>query len=168
MSELFKKFKVGKPIEEEPHYELYIEGDCNDADYIDRTTKISIDDMENDEFLMYFISFMASCRSKDFIKKDKDWKRYFDDTEFYWEYLPKETRGFDVDIHTVSKVKLTYVSFEFRYPVSIPLWNKLFNGDDDKRTKLDAALFEYKRKEKERLDRLDAEEGEKLETEHEL
>jgi hypothetical protein len=63
---------------------------------------------------------------------------------------------------------LTYVSFEFRYPVSIPLWNKLFNGDDDKRTKLDAVLFEYKRKEKERLDRLNAEENERLENGDEL
>ena len=168
MSELFNKFKIGNPINEDPHYELYIEGDCNDADYIDRNSDIFVDELKNNEFLMYFISYMASA-GPDFIKEDKDWKNYFDDSDFYWEYLPKETRGFDVDIHKVTKVKLTFVSGTLRYPVSIPSWDTdMFKDEEDKNTKLNEAFLDYKRKEKERLDKLNAEECEKLENGDEL
>jgi len=37
---LFKQFKIQKPKNEPDHYELFVEGDWNDADYVSMMSHI--------------------------------------------------------------------------------------------------------------------------------
>ena len=37
---LFEQFKIQKPKNEPDHYELFVEGDWNDADYVSKTSRI--------------------------------------------------------------------------------------------------------------------------------
>ena len=136
---LFDNFKIQKPENQSEHYELYVEGDWNDADYVNRKERIDKDVLENDDYLLYFISYISTWCDVRWNSEDKrfnetdDWKKFFEDSDIGWDYLPS---GYDSDIHTVTEVKLEYVSGTTRYPVSIPSWGCLFKDEDEKRIKV--------------------------------
>jgi len=133
---LFDNFKIQKPENQSEHYELYVEGDWNDADYVNTKVSIKKEDFENDDFLLYFISFIstwAGRRGEGYFNETEDWMEFFDDDDIQCEYLP---HGYESDIHTITEVKLEYVSGTTRYPVSIPSWGCLFKDEDEKRTKV--------------------------------
>ena len=39
---------------------LNVEGDWNDADYVNRKVRIDKDVLENDDYLLYFISYIST------------------------------------------------------------------------------------------------------------
>jgi hypothetical protein len=57
----------------------------------------------------------------------------FEDADLSFDFLPY---GYENEIHTVTKVKLDYVSNGIRYPVEIPNFDSLFDNDDDKKRKV--------------------------------
>lgn len=136
---LFDEFKIQKPENQSEHYELYVEGDWNDANYVNRKERIEKDVLENDDYLLYFISYISTwcgcgwgAEDKRFNETD-DWKKFFEDSDIGWDYLPS---GYDCSIHTVTKVKLKFVSGTTRYPVSIPSFGCLFKDAEDKEKKV--------------------------------
>ena len=136
---LFEEFKIQKPEEKKAHYELFVEGDWNDGDYVNKTSQIDKDVFENNDYLLYFLSYISTWCGCSWDSEDKrfnetnDWKKFFEDSDIYWDYLPS---GYESNIHTVTKVKLEYVEGTVRYPVSIPSWGCLFTGEEDKETKV--------------------------------
>lgn len=140
---LFDQFKIKKPENQTEHYELFVEGDWNDGDYVNRKEKIEKDVLENDDYLLYFISYISTwcdvrwnSKNKRFNETD-DWKKFFADSDIGWDYLPS---GYDSDIHTVTEVKLEFVSGTTRYPVSIPSFGCLFSSNDERNRKVLEAL----------------------------
>jgi hypothetical protein len=135
---LFEQFKIQKPKNEPDHYELFVEGDWNDADYVSKTSRIEKKWFENDDYLLYFISYIFSWIDKRWdpagkFNETKDWNTLFEDADISFDFLPY---GYENDIHTVTKVKLDYVSNGIRYPVEIPNFDSLFDNDDDKKRKV--------------------------------
>jgi len=136
---LFEQFKIQKPENQSEHYELFVEGDWNDGDYVSKKTSIEKNVFENDDYLLYFISYISSwcgCRWNQDEKRfneTKDWKKFFEDSDIGWDYLPS---GYDCSIHTVTKVKLEFVSGTTRYPVSIPSFGFLFSSNDERDRKV--------------------------------
>ena len=57
---LFEQFKIQKPEAEKDHYELFVEGDWNDGDYASKKTSIEKNIFENDDYLLYFISYIST------------------------------------------------------------------------------------------------------------
>ena len=134
---LFEQFKIQKPKIEPDHYELFVEGDWNDADYVSKTSRIEKQAFETNDYLLYFISYIFSWIDKRWdpagkFNETKDWNTLFDDADCSFCFLPY---GYENDIHTVTKVKLDYVSNGIRYPVEIPNFDSLFNNEDDKKRK---------------------------------
>ncbi len=136
---LFEQFKIKKPKNQSEHYELFVEGDWNDGDYVHRKEIIDKNVLENNDYLLYFISYISTwcgCRwnqdDKRFNETD-DWKKFFADSDIRWDYLPSV---YDNDIHTVTEVKLYYVSNGIQYPVEIPNFDSLFDNEDDKKRKV--------------------------------
>lgn len=138
---LFEQFKIQKPKNEPDHYELFVEGDWNDADYVSKTSRIEKQEFETDDYLLYFISYIFSWIGKRGGYRDragkfnqtKDWNTLFEDADCSFCFLPY---GYENDIHTVTKVKLDYVSNGIRYPVEIPNFDSLFDNEDDKKRKV--------------------------------
>ena len=135
---LFDKFKIQNPENQSEHYELFVEGDWNDADYVSKKTRIEKDVLENDDYLLYFLSYISTwCgnrwdpRGK--FNETKEWNELFEDADIQWDYLPY---GYESPIHTVTKVKLEFVSGGTRFPVSIPSWDGLFADEADKEKKV--------------------------------
>ena len=138
MSKLSEQFKIQKPEEKAAHYELFVEGDWNDADYVSKTSQINKDVFETNDYLLYFLSYISTwCGnrwdSRGKFNETKEWNKFFEDSDIGWDYLPS---GYESNIHTVTKVKLEYVEGTTRYPVSIPSWGCLFTGEEDKETKV--------------------------------
>lgn len=133
---LFDNFKIQKPEEQSDHYELFVEGDWNDADYVRKKTSVNKKEFENDDFLLYFISYIstwAGRRVDGYFNETEDWMEFFDDDDIQYEYLPS---GYNANIHTITEVKLEYVSGTKRYPVSIPSWGCLFKDKAEKKAKV--------------------------------
>ena len=136
--ELIDKFIVKNPQASSDHYELFVEGDVNDADYVSKTTRISKEQFA-DDYLLYFISYIATwcgkyCDPRGKFNNTKDWNDLFEDGDLQWDYLP--SGGCELGIHTVTKVCLEYVSDGKRYPVEIPDFDGLFHDEEEKRTKV--------------------------------
>ena len=134
---LIDKFIVKKPEASSDHYELFVEGDLNDADYVSKTTLISKEQFA-DEYLLYFISYISTwcgnrydARGK--FNETKEWDDLFEDGDLQWDYLPRLNEH---KIHTVTKVRLEFVSNGRRYPVEIPNFYGLFRDEDEKRSKV--------------------------------
>ena len=143
---LFEQFKIQqKPKNKPDHYELFVEGDWNDADFVSKTSYIEKKQFENDDYLLYFISYIFSWIDRRWdpagkFNQTNDWNMLFDDADLSFCFLPQ---GYENDIHTVTKVKLDYVSNGIRYPVEIPNFDSLFDNDDDKKHKvLDSKMLE--------------------------
>ena len=136
---LFEQFKIQKPEAEEDHYELFVEGDWGKEYYVSKKTSIEKDVFENDDYLLYFISYISTWCGKRYDPKGKfnetdEWCKLFEDAAFDFDFLP--TGGYEQDIHTVTKVKLEFVSGSTRYPVSIPSFGCLFSSDDERDRKV--------------------------------
>lgn len=134
---LIDKFIVKKPQSSSDHYELFVEGDINDADYVSKTTQISKEQFA-DDYLLYFISYIATWCGKRWdprgkFNATKDWNDLFEDGDLQWDYLPGLC---EQGIHTVTKVRLEYVSDGKRYPMEIPDFDGLFHDEDEKRIKV--------------------------------
>jgi len=136
---LFEQFKIQKPENQSEHYELFVEGDWNDGDYVSKKTSIEKNVFENDDYLLYFISYISSwCgyrwnQDEKRFNETKDWKKFFEDSDIGWDYLPS---GYDCSIHTVTKVNLEFVSGTTRYPVSIPSFGCLFSSNAERNRKV--------------------------------
>ena len=138
MEKLIDKFIVKEPEDSSDHYELFVEGDVNDGDYVSKTTRISKEQFA-DEYLLYFISYISTWSGKSWdysettrFKETEDWDDLFEDGDLSWDYLPV----CEQEIHTVTKVRLEYVSDGRRYPVEIPNFDGLFQSEDEKRSKV--------------------------------
>ena len=139
MSKLSEQFRIQKPEAKKAHYELFVEGDWSDANYVNRISRIDKDVFETNDYLLYFLSYISTWCGNRYdprgkFNETKEWNKFFDDSDIQWDYLP--AGGYDSDIHTVTKVKLEYVEGTTRYPVSIPSWGCLFTGEKDKETKV--------------------------------
>ena len=135
---LFDEFKIQKPENQPEHYELYVEGDWNDADYVNRKESIDKDFLENNDYFLYFLSYISTWCGRRWdpegkFNETKEWKKFFADSDLPWEYLPS---GNDYDIHTVTEVKLEFVSGTTRYPVNIPSFGCLFKDAADREKKV--------------------------------
>jgi len=142
---LFEQFKIQKPEEKKAHYELFVEGDWNDADYVNRKTSIDKDVFETNDYLLYFLSYISTWCGNRYDPRGKfneteEWNKFFEDSDIGRYYLPS---GYDSDIHTVTEVKLEFVSGTTRYPVSIPSFGCLFSSDVDKEKKVLEAKEKY-------------------------
>ena len=136
MSELSKKFKIEKPKSGNPHYELFIEGDWNDADYVTKKTEISVEDFENDDYMLYYLSFLDSAEGH-FMEESQDWDELFCDwAEDFYNFLPY---GYEQEIHSITDFKLTYHEDGRSFPVKIPTWKSLFKDESEKKEKVLAA-----------------------------
>ena len=137
---LFEQFKIQKPKNEPDHYELFVEGDWNDADYVSKTSRI-----EKSGLKTMIIFYTSSPTFFSWIDKrwdpagkfneTNDWNTLFEDADLSFDFLPY---GYENDIHTVTKVKLDYVSNGIRYPIEIPNFDSLFDNDDKKLKVLDS------------------------------
>lgn len=139
MSELSKKFKVKKPKSEKPYYELYIEGDWNDGDYVTKKTKISVEDFEKDDYMLYYLSYLDyDHTSVDYYFRETDeWEElFYSDAEDFYNFLPY---GYEQEIHTITELELTYKEDGKTFPVKIPSWKSLFKDDAKKKEKVLAA-----------------------------
>ena len=135
MSKLSKQFKVKKPKSEKPHYELFIEGDWNDADYVTKKTVISVEDFEKDDYMLYYLSFLDSVEGH-FMETD-DWNDlFYDGAEEFYDFIPY---GYERDIHSITEMKLTYKENGKSSPVKIPSWKSLFKNKAEKTKKVLAA-----------------------------
>ena len=138
---LIDKFIVQKPQASSDHYELFVEGDVNDGDYVSKTTRISKEQFA-DDYLLYFLSYLSAWVDRRWdplgkFNETKEWNDLFEDGDLQWDYLPGLCGE---GIHTVTKLKLECVSGGTRYPVSIPDWDTLFDSEDDKKKKVLEAL----------------------------
>ena len=136
---LFEQFKIQKPEAEKDHYELFVEGDWNDGDYASKKTSIEKNIFENDDYLLYFISYISTWCGRRYDPKGKfnetdEWRKLFEDSDLGFDFLPNG--GYEQDIHTVTKVKLEFVSGTTRYPVSIPSFGCLFSSNDERDRKV--------------------------------
>ena len=137
---LFDEFTIQKPENQSEHYELYVEGDWNDADYVESNVSIPKDKLENNDFLLYFISYMATGADSHFMEEDPDWD-LFEDSDLEYAYMP---RGYDANIHSITDVQLNYFDEDGkRYWVDIPRWNGLFKNEQDKVAKVNAAREKF-------------------------
>lgn len=137
---LIDKFIVNKPEASSDHYELFVEGDVNDGDYVSTTTKISKEQFA-DKYLLYFISYISTWCGKRWdprgkFNETKDWNDLFEDGDLQWDYLPRLSEN---EIHTVTNVRLEFVSDGKRFPVEIPDFDGLFQDEDEKRRKVISA-----------------------------
>ena len=103
-----------------------------------KTSRIEKQEFETDDYLLYFISYIFSWIDKRWdpagkFNETKDWNTLFEDADCSFCFLPY---GYENDIHTVTKVKLDYVSNGIRYPVEIPNFDSLFDNEDDKKCKV--------------------------------
>jgi hypothetical protein len=135
---LFDKFKIQKPENQSEHYELFVEGDWGNGDIVSKKTSIEKDIFENDDYLLYFISYISTWCGKRYDPKGKfnetdEWSKLFEDAEEFG-FLP--IGGYEQDIHTITKVKLEFVSGTSRYPVSIPSFGCLFSSYDERDRKV--------------------------------
>lgn len=135
---LFDQFKIQKPEKQSEHYELFVEGDWNDGDYVSKKTSIEKDILENDDYLLYFISYISTWCGKRHDPAGKfnetdEWSRLFEDADLSFGFLPS---GYEQDIHTVTEVKLEFVFGTTRCPVSIPSFGCLFSSDDERDRKV--------------------------------
>ena len=134
---LFEQFKIQKSKNEPDHYELFVEGDCDDLDIVSKMSYIEKKILENDDYLLYFISYIFSWMGKrrdpagKYFNQTNDWNALFKYADFC--FLPQ---GYINDIHTVTEVRLDYVSNGIRYPMEIPDFDSLFDNDDDKKHKV--------------------------------
>lgn len=136
MSELSKKFKIEKPKSGKPHYELFIEGDWNDADYVTKKTEISVEDFEKDDYMLYYLSYLDSAEGH-FMEKSEDWDElFYDCAEEFYDFLPY---GYEQEIHSITEMKLTYKENGKSFPVKIPTWKSLFKDEAEKKEKVLAA-----------------------------
>lgn len=135
--ELIDKFIVKEPQASSDYYELFVEGDVNDGDYVSKTTQLSKEQFA-DDYMLYFISYIATWCGKRWdprgkFNATKDWNDLFEEADLSFDYLP----SFDgQSIHTPTKVRLVFVSDGRRYPVEIPDFDELFHSEDEKRTKV--------------------------------
>ena len=135
---LFDQFKIKKPENQPEHYELFVEGDWCDGDYVSKTSTISKYGLENNDYLLYFISYISTWCGRRYYPKGKfnetdEWYKLFVDADNIFDFLPS---GYEQDIHTVTKVKLEFVSGTARYPVSIPSFECLFSSNDERDRKV--------------------------------
>lgn len=135
MSQLSKMFKINKPKSKKPHYELYIEGDWNDADYVTKKTEISIEDFEKDDYMLYYLSYLDSV-DYHFMETDEWEELFYDVAEDFYNFLPY---GYVQEIHTVTELELTYKEDGKTFPVKIPSWKSLFKDEAEKKEKVLAA-----------------------------
>lgn len=135
MSELSKKFKIAKPKSKKPHYELYIEGDWNDADYVTKRTEISVEDFEKDDYMLYYLSYLDSV-GYHFMETDEWEELFYDGAEDFYDFLPY---GYEQEIHSVTELELTYKEDGKTFPVKIPSWKSLFKDEAGKKEKVLAA-----------------------------
>ena len=136
---LFDRFKLEKPENQPEHYELFVEGDWNDGDYVSKKTSIEKDIFENDDYLLYFISYISTWCGRRHDPEGKfnetdEWSKLFEDADLDFGFLP--SGGYEQDIHTVTEVKLEFVSGTARCPVSIPSFGCLFSSDDERDRKV--------------------------------
>lgn len=142
MSELSKQFKLKKPKSEKPHYELFIEGDWNDADYVTKKTEISIEDFEKDDYMLYYLSFLDTVEG--YFMETDDWNDLFCDcAEYFYNFIPN---GYERDIHSITEMELTYKENGKSFPVKIPSWESLFKNEAEKKEKVLAAKKAKKRR----------------------
>ena len=139
---LIDKFIVRKPEACSDHYELFVEGDWNDGDYVSKKTRIEKETFESDDYLLYFLFYLSAWVDRRWdprgkFNETKEWNKLFEDSDIQCDYLPY---GYESSIHTVTKLKLEYVSGGTRFPVSIPAWDTLFSNEDDKEKKVLEAL----------------------------
>ena len=134
---LIDKFIVNKPEACSDHYELFVEGDWNDSDYVSKTTQISKEQL-TDDYLLYFISYIDAWCGKRYdprgkFNETKEWNDLFEDSDILLDYLPSFNGQ---SIHTVTKVRLEFVSGGIRYNVEIPYFYGLFQNDEEKKIKV--------------------------------
>ena len=134
---LIDKFIVMNPEASSDHYELFVEGDWNDSDYVSKTTQISKEQLTND-YLLYFISYISAWCGKRYdprgkFNETKEWNDLFEDSDIQWDYLPSFNGQ---SIHTVTKVRLELVSGGIRYNVEIPYFYGLFQNEEEKKIKV--------------------------------
>lgn len=103
-----------------------------------KTSYIEKTEFENDDYLLYFISYLFSWIDRRWdpagkFNQTNDWNILFEDADFSFCFLPQSS---EYDIHTVTEVELNYVSNGIRYPVEIPNFDSLFDNDDDKKRKV--------------------------------
>lgn len=135
---LFDQFKIKKPEDQPEHYELFVEGDWNDGDYVSKTSTIRKDRLENNDYLLYFISYISTWCGRRHDPEGKfnetdEWRKLFVDADNIFEFLPI---GYEQDIHTVTEVKLEFMSGTTRCPVSIPSFGCLFSSNDERDRKV--------------------------------
>ena len=74
-----------------------------------------------------------SCSGHYELFVEGDWNDLFEDSDIQWDYLPSFNGQ---SIHTVTKVRLEFVSGGIRYPVEIPYFYGLFQNDEEKKIKV--------------------------------
>lgn len=127
MSELSKKFKlVDRPVEQGRYYELFVEGDYNDGDYVNSKTRISVEQFENDEYMLYLIVFLQSFGSH--FSDKRLWELFEDDAYDDYYFMPS---GGDYGVHSITDIRLSYHENGAVKDVSIPWWDELFDDTDD-------------------------------------
>ena len=67
---LIDKFIVKKPDSCSGNYELFVEGDWNDSDYVSKTTQISKEQL-TDDYLLYLISYIVAWCGKRYDPRGK-------------------------------------------------------------------------------------------------
>jgi len=143
MTELAKKFKKVAGATSSPHYEVFIEGDWNDADYVSRTNCISVDKFENTDLLLYFISFLQS--NGHHFEDSEDWKFFCNDDydDIRWDDCRLPITPDFADLHSVTKITVSYIDGNNKIRVEIPEWRTLFENAADKKEKLENAVADY-------------------------
>jgi len=130
----------------DPYYELFIEGDVNDGDYLQWTTILPSIKLEGSDFLLYLISFLYTHREH--FEFHPDWKWFtaagvasscgaFDDI-----IVPMvEGRA----VHSITNLELYRVQDGRYLQLQIPDWDSLFFDTTDKKKKMSAAFDEWRR-----------------------
>ena len=130
----------------DPYYELFIEGDVNDGDYLQWTTILPSTKLEGSDFLLYLISFLHS-HGKHFASHP-DWVWFadagvddscgaFDDIK-----LPMvEGRA----VHSITNLELYRVQDGRYSQLQIPDWDSLFFDTTDQKKKMSAAFDDWRR-----------------------
>lgn len=128
------------------NYEVFIEGDVNDGDYLQWTTVLPLPKLEGSNFLLYLISFLHT-HGKHFASHP-DWVWFadagvddpcgaFDDIK-----LPSVEGRF---VHSITKMEIVGVRGGIYAYLQIPEWDSLFSDPADKKNKLSAAFDDWRR-----------------------
>lgn len=142
--EIFNKFKIGGELS--THYELDVECHWEDGTTSVETSTIEKDVFEDNELIMYFISFMSTRYRH--MQDVFDWFWFDGMSDVAWFVLNDcSTFRHHIEDHGVLNgthmLKLYCVVGGIRIPVDVPPWDSLFENEDDKTMKMDAAVDEW-------------------------